>query len=243
MAIPTMTTTTAAATTPTTPLSTVATKPGPTTSLAPAQSSAGLFKRATQEAVREGWFHAEVASTDVGISSTISQGSGLSSGHQSVTQAGGHLDVIVIGTALYLRGDTAGLTAALDIAPAEAGRYANMWISIPTGDGIYANAAEGVTIPSVLSQVALSGPIQIGAPTELNGTAVVGLSGQSPGPDGGTSAETLYVSTGANPLPVEVTDAASDGSTLKATFSQCGVAVLITAPTGAIPISTIPGAA
>ena len=65
--------------------------------------------------------------------------------------------MIIVGTALYVRADAASL---------------------------YANAAEGVTVSSVLSQVALSSPISIGSPMELNGTAVVGLSGEGPDPSG-----------------------------------------------------------
>jgi hypothetical protein len=240
--IPATATTSAPATRPLPPVSTVVTKPGPITSPAPAQSGAELFTLATQDAVKVGWLHAEVATTDAGVTSIISQDSGLTSGHQSVTQAGGHLDVILIGSALYLKGDTSGLTE-LGVTSAEAGRYANMWIAVPSGDSLYANTAEGVTVSSALGQVALSGPISMGSPTEVNGTAVVGLSGEGPGPNGaGTVPETMFVSTGPNPLPVEVTEAASDGSTLKATFSHWGAPVAISAPGGAIPISSIPGA-
>jgi hypothetical protein len=237
------TTTASPAVPPSTPVSALATGPGSTTTLASAQSGTALYRQADQDALREGWFHAEENTTEGEASSTISQDSGLSSGHQSVTQSGGHLEVIIVGTALYVKADAAGMTEALGVTSAEAARYANVWISVPPSDGLYASAAEGVTVFSALNEVALSGPISVGAPTEVNGIEVVGLHGEGPGPNGGgTVPETIFVSTGADPLPVEVNETASDGSTLKATFSQWGVPVAIAPPSGSIPIGSIPGA-
>lgn len=189
-----------------------------------------------------GWFHVEEASTDEGVSSTIREDSGLTGGQQTITEAGGHMEVVLIGTALFLKADSVALTAAFSLSAAEAGQYAERWISMPPSDAGYANVAEGVTVASALNEVALGGPISIGSRTEVDGTAVVGLSGQGLGPNGTAIPETLYVSTAANPLPVEVTEAASDGSILKATFSQWGVPVAIAAPGAAIPIGSIPGA-
>jgi hypothetical protein len=111
---------------------------------------------------------------------------------------------------------------------------ANKWISITKGHKFYSNLSSGIAFPSVLQEMQPIGTLSASAPQIINGVSAIGVTG-NPNPLSGTTSgsETLYVSTAAPFLPVEVTiKAVESGITVVLTVipKNWGVPVTVTAP-------------
>jgi hypothetical protein len=116
---------------------------------------------------------------------------------------------------------------------------ANRWISLQATDSGYAAAIDAVALGSALKEATIVGPATNVAETVTAGVKVVAITGAVPQSVGPNATGTLYISTAADPLPVQLIESASDGTKSTLTFSNWGAAVPLAAPTAAIPASSI----
>jgi len=145
----------------------------------------------------------------------------------------------------YLKGDAAFLQNSLGLNAAAAGKYAGQWISFKSGDPGYAQVVSGDTLSSALSEASPTGSLSLMPTRTVDGQQVVGVVGGLPADATGSGAigsVTLYVSTTAPYLPVEVVTSGSlagQRGTSTVTFSHWREPVSVTAPASATPFSSL----
>jgi hypothetical protein len=124
--------------------------------------------------------------------------------HTTYTKSGrsGHVTVLVISNTAYLRGDAFALANYNGLPSAIATKYADVWIMIPRTSGAYATVTAGVTLPSTIAELNISGVIIAVPPTSVSGQRVVGVKGTSKDA-GQTITITLFARASSSPLPVE----------------------------------------
>jgi hypothetical protein len=199
-----------------------------------------MVARAMKDALAEKWAHLTIASTSPGHVALFNQDSGPTTGHQVISVDGSHAEVILVGNVAFIRGDATAVSSFFGLPAADGPRLANKWISLVTTDSGYATVIDAVTLASALSESTLEGPFTTGGATVIAGVRVIAFGGQIAQADAGAAATgTLYLSTGPNPLPVELDETGADGSKGTVTFGAWGVAVPLSAPSGAIPMSSL----
>jgi hypothetical protein len=152
------------------------------------------------------------------------------SGRQTLTFGQARMTALVVGGTAYVKANQLALTSLLQVSPAVAQKFANKWLSFPSGDAAYKSLSQTLNLSSLLQEVTPTGTISKLSPSVVDGHSVIGLRGKLPGALGGT----LYISTTGPPLPVEEVSPSSAGPTT-AVFSDWGEPVNVTAPPGAIP--------
>ena len=159
-----------------------------------------------------------------------------------MTVDGSHAEVVLLGGVAYIRGDATAVTSVFGYPASQVGRLANHWISLVATDADFPTVTDAVTLASALDHTTIDAPFTVGGQKVVDGVTAVAVSGQVPesGSDpGGTG--TLYVSTGSDPLPVELDEVATDGTTSTLKFSAWTVSAALVAPSGAIAASSIGG--
>ena len=150
------------------------------------------------------------------------------------------VEVLLVGTTAYLRGDAGGLTDIIGVASAQAVQDAGKWVSVTSSSTLYQGIARAVTLTTLLDQMKPSGTLATTAPGKLGGHAVVGVRGALTGTTG-TGTTTFWVTTVAPPVPIGV-DAQSAGTggtvTEIGAFSKWGERLRLTPPAGAVPLDT-----
>lgn len=203
-------------------------------------SPAELQGRAVQDGEAQGWVHTEAIMTAPGHRAVYDDDAGPASGRQVITVDGAHAEVIVTPGATYMKGDAAAVTDFFGYPVSLGATLANRWISLVPADSDYSTVTKGVTISSDLTESILYAPLTLTGPTEINGVRVVGITGAtSPTPSADAGTATLYVTAVAHPLPVEWAGSSPQGQeTVK--FSAWGTPQSLSAPSGALPASSIP---
>jgi hypothetical protein len=187
-----------------------------------------------------GW--AEVTVTAKGQSLpeplTVTQVSGPSLGVQT-TEGDGLQQVIEVlpGGGVYVNANSDGLNNIMSLPAGDAARLSGWWLSVGPLDNADAGFAEGITLPSNLSQFNFAGPLIKRGPTRARGQKVIAIAGHNPGPGGKEEPATLYVSVSPDPLPVEEVGADGYGDTIVAVFGHWGETTNISAPRNAIPLA------
>jgi len=193
-----------------------------------------------KDAVAKGWAHLDITSTSPGHLSVYSQDSGPTAGQQMITVDGSHAEVMLINKVAYVRGDATAVASFFGFPASLVPRLTNQWISFVPTDSAYATVIDAVTLASALDEATITGPFTMGAATVIGGVHAVAVDGELAQADGGASARgLLYISTGSDPLPLQLDLTASDGSTGTIKFSAWGVAVPLVAPSGVIPASSL----
>jgi hypothetical protein len=163
-------------------------------------------------------------------------------GRQLVSSgAQGNATILVVSGVAYLDGDANFLQNALGLSSATASTYVGKWISLRPTDPAYQQVAAGLTMGTLLVEALPNGPVKLTPTTTIDGQSVVGIV-YNLSEDGVNVSETTYVSTAAPNLIVESVNHASKSGvavTTKATFSRWGESVVVAAPSGAVPISSI----
>jgi hypothetical protein len=208
-----------------------------------APSGSALAARAVQDALAKGWAHININTTAPGHLAVYSQDSGPTAGHQVVTVDGSHAEVVLVGGVAYIRGDATAITSFFGYPATQVGRLANQWISLQATDPDYPTVIDAVTLGSALKEATIIGPATNVAETIAAGVKVIAITGAVPQSGGPNATGTLYISTGADPLPVQLVETASDGTKSTVTFGSWGTAVPLAAPNAAIPASSIPSSA
>lgn len=172
--------------------------------------------------------------------STVSSIAGTISGKQTVTLSGGlsgHLDLVLTDGVVYARGDHDGLYLSLNLTDTAATQEANQWISIPSSSPIYSAEADGLTIKSVVADLAIRGPLTETPTRRIDHQLALGVKGKK-GPMSGIPALdcTLYVSHGNAPLPIRESLASYRGTSFVISFSHWNSPVTVNPPPTSVPI-------
>jgi len=112
----------------------------------------------------------------------------------------GHVTVIVANGTAYVHGDAFTLHGFLGFSQAQAARYANVWIRVPSRSHLYAAVADAVTLPSFLTEIYPRTDLAR-VTKKLNGVTVVGVRGLTKH-QGIPFVEAVYTRVGGRPLPV-----------------------------------------
>lgn len=150
----------------------------------------------------------------------------------------GHVVAVVVTNTVYVRGDAFTLHLFMAFSTAVAKKYAGRWIELPSTSAGFKTVAAGVRLRSTISELKLSSPLARLAPTTIDGTRVIGLRGQMPGPSGQSASGSVYARAGGLPLPVR-TVASHGGITMTVVFSRWNEPVSIPSTRGATPISKL----
>jgi len=173
---------------------------------------------------------------------------GPDSGRQVITVGAQRFTVLVVGTACYVKGNAAALTANLGLSSVMAAAHAGQWISLARADAPYASVYAAVTAPSALADNVTITPKEQLPDSRLDGRRVqivsgaiapVTVAGQTVAPKG---TATLAVGATTPHLPVRYTERGTQNrqqivSTV--TFSRWGDVVQVTAPAGAVTYASL----
>ena len=178
--------------------------------------------------------HAIRMVSDVGPSRGIQRITFTSAG------ASGPATVLVVGGSGYIRGNAFTLQSFFGFTPAQAGRYAGTWISIPSTNGAYSAVTADATFASFLADLLPRKHLEL-ARTTIAGKRVVGLRGDAP--QGSlTLVETVYAPARGTPLPIEekAVPSGHPGTSLTR-MARWNEPVHLVAPAHPVPISTVVG--
>jgi len=180
------------------------------------------------------------------ISTSVSDGhtfvlrsnSGPISGEQFLSYQSAKSDVREVGGDVYFNENSAGLKLQFDVKNP---KLANKWIEVTSSNVNFANFEEGILISSVLTEIPPSGSLSTTKVEVIHGEKVIGITGKPNETLGvSTGTETLYVSTTAPFLPVELTvSGTSQGVADKfvVTLTNWGKSFHILKPANPLPIS------
>jgi hypothetical protein len=145
---------------------------------------------------------------------------------------------------LYLNADQLSLVNIVGLSSFVGGYNAGRWLVVPQGSKVYGELAFGIDVVSGVAQIELAEPVTVHGPSMFHGQRVIALTSRaglhasaSEGYQAGTF--TMYVSTGAHPLPVAEVITDHNGTTpqqVTLVFSRWNRAVPIAKPAGAIPL-------
>jgi hypothetical protein len=140
----------------------------------------------------------------------------------------GRVTVVMLGRALFIRGDKTALTDYMGFTPQQATQVAGSWVAVSTTAKGYTTIAAAVELRSTISELAMPGTVTQSPPSTRGGTPVVAVHGRATH-SGVTVVETLYVRPTGAPLPVaQVSKQGSNTSTV--TFSRWNETVSLATP-------------
>ncbi|MGN6473371.1 MAG: hypothetical protein ACTHK4_06950 [Mycobacteriales bacterium] len=182
-----------------------------------------LLAKAFADALTEGSVHAvgRNASKKLGVA-VFDDYDAKIGGIQHISIYGGHVSVRVVGPATYFTGDKRGLTRYMGFTPDEVAALHHQWLRLTAGQPGYQEVTAGVTLASTLHEDRIGAPLRLLRERTVNGVRVVGVRGRMLG--GGApkhATATMWISAGADPLPVEFV-AATPRLRLTQTFSDWG---------------------
>jgi hypothetical protein len=220
--------------------------PASSTPASTSQPGAGLVTAAVAELKAGGSVHVNITSHTGGTAITFSQDSTATGGRQDMTFDGvGHATVLLISGVGYLQADEAGLMGFFGVSQADAARLTDKWISVRPGQKIgsttYAQLTDGITLSSVASELAITGPYTAVADATVAGQHTFRVQGHVPASqkDPSTARETLNVTAAAPLRPVQLTLSGDPGNTDQITFSNWGEKLSIPVPPNAQPANSL----
>ena len=239
-----------------TPAPTAATEPSTTTVprlSAPASSSAAA--RIMQAALHHGGLRPSLhyVSTSVGngLTTTIVGDVTKTDGTQTivVSYQGVKASMVIelVGHEAYFRGDAAAIQVLINLTARQSAAAAGQWVSVVPSDSVYKSTAAALTVGSVMSELALSPPIDGARSAVDGGRKVIEVSGAWVG-DGITAKDhasgELEVTRGVGSLPVAFSglmpaNASASRFTEKLLVSRWGEPVHVARPGSAVPLATI----
>ncbi|MGP0031971.1 MAG: hypothetical protein ACLPVF_15880 [Acidimicrobiales bacterium] len=111
--------------------------------------------------------------------------------------------MIVIGQLTYFEGNAAALEYLLGFSATQAAADTGQWVLFPTADAQFSQVVAGVRSHDVAEEVALRGPLTLGAPRRLDGYRVDAIRGTEVDPGAKPMRAVLYVRASGRHLPVE----------------------------------------
>jgi hypothetical protein len=169
-----------------------------------------------------------------------------SGGRQVITIGGtGHATIMLIAGVDYVQADATGLADLFEVPQPQADEFAGQWIALKSGGKLgastYDDVTAGLTLSSVASELDLNSTPTLAAPTTVAGQRVIGIQTPLPASDQLPAAarQVLYITDNSllRPVLLEVTNAGS--YKYQMSFSDWGETLRLTAPTNAIPASSV----
>ena len=209
------------------------------------KTAAQILTASAAAAKKAGSAHYVLSAVEGTSSQTISGDASQTEGQQTVVQGAQHIQVIYVGGVAYVQGNASGLTSAMGFASTVATNYANKWIAVHSTDSLFKSIVSAVTLAGTLSQLNPTGTLSVTAPSTVAGRQAVGVKGGLPGTPqtGVTGSTTLYVATSDPTVPLKFSGTADQGSQHvkdAGSFTNWGKVLKLTAPTGAVPFSSVP---
>jgi hypothetical protein len=160
---------------------------------------------------------------------------GVASGKETATDGKAHVDLTFSAGAVYVSGNSAGLTTLFGMTSAEAKKVGQKWVSWKAGSGQYANLKVDLTMSSVLALL----PKAKGTRVSVKDSKFSLLKWTVPATTSTPAlSNTLTLSNGAMTLPVTEYATTAGGTRVTTTLSNWGENVLVNAPPTASVISS-----
>ncbi len=156
----------------------------------------------------------------------------------TVTEYGrtGPAEVRVTGNVAYLKGTVFTLDVFFGFSPAQAKKYAGVWISIPRANPAFKVIAGGVTFESFTADLFPVAPLY-----PVKSGQVIGVRGAGPG-SGSQETKTVLAPNHGEPLPAKaITGFVDRQGTDTWSMSHWNEAFGVSAPAHAVPISKVTG--
>lgn len=225
----------------------------------PAEANSKLYAAA----VDAGSFHyVSQSSGNVGgrtVTGTQSGDVGQGEGVQYLTSGVGDYEVIVVGSAAYMRADLSTLENMLGYSPSEAAPFVDQWIAFAPSDAPYKAVAADVTAETTWTNSSASPtdglpqtPVSVSGVFTANGESDQSVRYAIEGGNAATGAiyhgsESITFAAADPHLPRVATERLSGTvgrqptmADTRTTFSHWGESVSVKAPTTSIPFSTLP---
>ena len=195
-----------------------------------------VLAKALAAATAAHWMHLQINDSVKLHTASFSDDSGPTSGTQDIVVDGAHTSVRLVDSDVYFTGDKAALLHYYGFTEAQAVRYVGQWLSLRPGGKAYDNVSGGITMASVLKEMALTGPLRMLPAVKRDGRLVFGISGKPVGSHMSSHATaTMWIAADGSMLPVEYV--AQDGQKrMDVVMSRWGHAVNVVAPDTAIPL-------
>lgn len=206
--------------------------------------AASLITKAQSAAAQAGSVHI-VDVTKIGTKAETLTGDISSTAAQEVLVVGGQvvLQVRLVSSAIYVETSSASvLQSSLGLTSAQATAYAGKWISLTSADSPAASIIQSLSISAALNvYYPKTSAAQLLGTKTIDGVEVQPIQSSTSPSKGTTELTTLFVNK-KNDLPVAANLIAKNSTTTEtkeAAFTQWGVPVTVTAPTGAVAYSSL----
>jgi hypothetical protein len=166
---------------------------------------------------------------------------GPASGSQTVMMGTGSIAIIVIGGITYVKGNVGGLETLVGLSASQAGQTANQWFEFSSTNAAFAQVVAGVRSSDIAQELALKGPLSLGRPRTISGTAVDAIKGTQKFGHA-TDHVVLYVRAHGSHVPVEEDSVNAKGQATTAehiAYSKWGEIVRPRAPQAAASIGPV----
>jgi hypothetical protein len=185
---------------------------------------------------------------DQGVVLEVIGDTGKTSGSQVLEVQNGatveELEVILIGSTGYIKGNDSALLRIVGLTSAQSGKYSGKWLSFPSADSSLSDLVSGLRNSNVPSELQMTGPYTLGGTKKVNGQETRAIKGSAATSSGSKVPIVLYVDASGTPRPVEeITNPHGKNSSIEGsvTFSKWGEKNHPKAPNGALSlISLIP---
>lgn len=209
------------------------------------KSASQVLALTTAAAKAKGSVHLSADESFAGQKETSEYDISGAEGKQTIAGAEGSSLTLVVGNVAYLQGDVTFLQSSMGFPASAASTLAGRWISFTPSDQGYQDITAGDTLGSALTEATPAGVLTLAKAPNVDGQAVLAISGglaPTEASGGTTGSQVLYVAETAPHLPVEAvlheTQSGKSG-TATISFSKWGEPVAVTAPSGAVPISSL----
>jgi hypothetical protein len=126
----------------------------------------------------------------------------------------------------------------LGFTAAQAAAYHDKWIVVPPGQHLYKALATAVTMPSFLHEIYPSAPLAL-VKTTIGGRKYTGVRGTNDTEGGGFKfVQSVFPDSKMRPFAVSAVDRGK-GFVSAVKISRWNQAVHVTAPTGAVPLTSV----
>ncbi len=145
---------------------------------------------------------------------------------------------------IYIRGAAAALQSALGLSSATATSHVGTWISLAPSDSPYTKVDDALAWQNEVDYYLPQSSLHLVTSKPIGGHHVIGVTGKAPAADddGHGATATLFVPTSAPFTPVGASlnfGSASSAGTEVVLFGQWGTQARPSAPSGAVPLSSI----
>ena len=165
-----------------------------------------LLARTVADARAQRSFHELISQVESGTRVGFVADIGASAGRQLITTSSGVRAVVIVTSGrAYLSGNYAALYHYFGFPAEVAAAIGSRWVSFSHADPGYGSVAVDVTAPTAIAELVPVGSLRVRTGVLVGGRRLTAIEGTMPSaPKGVSSAQTLYVSGGSDPLPVRV---------------------------------------